>query len=555
MTSQDIILTIELIVILLTIAAIVGIIARRLRMPYTVGLVLVGFFLFIVINWSQSFSEYGFIVGIVDILDEFIHLDPDVTREIILGLLVPPLIFEAAFNLRIKDLLKDWKLITTFAIPGVLITTLLVGFGVHWGVGIPLTAALVFGALIAATDPVAVVALFKSLGVPKRLQVLLEGESLFNDGTAIVIFGIALELAQAKEVTLLSGILDFLLVAGGGILVGVIIGFFISRILTRLDDYLIETALTFILAYGVYFLAENIHVSGVLAVVAAGLVNGSIGPKSMSPTTRIVVSNFWEFAAFIANSLIFLLIGLVVDPVLLLQNWQAILVAILAVLAARAIVIFGFSSFSRSISFRWKSVLFWGGLRGAISLALALGLGAQYAQLRAMTFGVVIFTLLIQGTTMGGLVKKLKLNQNTLGQNIYMIRQARAAATQAAHNRINALRNEGLISNHTFDLVDPVLRTELFRLRGLIRGVLEKEPDVAAEELDMAWREALRSERSTINTLLQSGMVSEENYEKMISQIDLALDKEMIDWESAEEYHQDLDDLLDKLEAEMTKQG
>lgn len=554
MTSQDIILTIELIVILLSIAAIVGIIARRLRMPYTVGLVLVGFFLFVVINWSQSFSEYGFIVGVVDILDEFIHLDPDVTREIILGLLVPPLIFEAAFNLRARDLLKDWKLITTFAIPGVVITTLLVGFGVYFGVGIPLTAALVFGALIAATDPVAVVALFKSLGVPKRLQVLLEGESLFNDGTAIVIFGIALELAQAKEVTLLSGMLDFLLVAGGGILVGIIIGFIISRILTRLDDYLIETALTFILAYGVYFLAENIHVSGVLAVVAAGLVNGSVGPKSMSPTTRIVVSNFWEFAAFIANSLIFLLIGLVVDPVLLLQNWQAIIVAILAVLAARAIVIFGFSSFSRSISFRWKSVLFWGGLRGAISLALALGLGAQYAQLRAMTFGVVIFTLLIQGTTMGGLVKRLKLNESSLGHNIYMIRQARAAATQAAHNRINTLRNEGLISNHTFDLVDPVLRTELFRLRGLIRGVLEKEPDVAADELDMAWREALRSERSTINTLLQSGMISEENYEKMISQIDLALDKDMINWESAEEYHQDLDDLLDKLEAEMTKQ-
>jgi CPA1 family monovalent cation:H+ antiporter len=554
MTSQDIILTIELIVILLSIAAIVGIIARRLRMPYTVGLVLVGFFLFVVINWSQSFSEYGFIVGVVDILDEFIHLDPDVTREIILGLLVPPLIFEAAFNLRVRDLLKDWKLITTFAIPGVLITTLLVGFGVYFGVGIPLTAALVFGALIAATDPVAVVALFKSLGVPKRLQVLLEGESLFNDGTAIVIFGIALELAQAKEVTLLSGFLDFLLVAGGGILVGIIVGFIISRILTRLDDYLIETALTFILAYGVYFLAENIHVSGVLAVVAAGLVNGSVGPQSMSPTTRIVVSNFWEFAAFIANSLIFLLIGLVVDPVLLFQNWQAILVAILAVLAARAIVIFGFSSFSRSISFRWKTVLFWGGLRGAISLALALGLGAQYAQLRAMTFGVVIFTLLIQGTTMGGLVKRLKLNENTLGQNIYMIRQARAAATQAAHNRINTLRNEGLISNHTFDLVDPVLRTELFRLRGLIRGVLEKEPEVAADELDMAWREALRSERSTINTLLQSGMISEDNYEKMISQIDLALDKDMINWESAEEYHQDLDDLLDKLEAEMTKQ-
>lgn len=541
MTSENIILTIELIVILLTIAALVGILARRFRMPYTVGLVIVGTLLFVVVNWSQSLGEYGFIKAIVEILDEFIHLDADVTREIILGLLVPPLIFEAAFNLKTTDLLRDWKIVATFAVPGVLFTTLLVGYGVHWGVGIPLSAAFVFGALIAATDPVAVVALFKSLGVPKRLQVLLEGESLFNDGTAIVVFGITLELAQMHEVSLLSGMLQFLMVAGGGIAVGLLVGWVISKLLSRLNDYLIETALTFILAYGVYFLAENIHVSGVLAVVAAGLINGNVGPHSMSPTTRIVVSNFWEFAAFISNSLVFLLIGLVVDPVVLINNWQAVLVAILAVLVSRAIVIFGFSMFSQSIPFRWKSVLFWGGLRGAISLALALGLGAAYAELRAMTFGVVLFTLLVQGTTMGGWVRKLKLNQSTSGQNIYMIRQARAAATQAAHDRINKLRNEGFISNHTFDLVDPVLRTELFRLRGIIRGILEKEPDVAAEELDFTWREALRTERATLNNLFKNGLISEENYEKMITQIDTAMDENFINWESADQYHDNLD--------------
>ena len=214
MTSENIILSVEVIILLLTIAIIMGIAARRLRMPYTVGLVLVGLLVFVVANWLNLLEDYPYLKGILDLFDELIHLDPDVTREIILGLLVPPLIFEAAFHLRSKDLRRDWKIIASFAIPGVVITMVLVGFGVVIGTGIPFSTAIIFGALISATDPVAVVALFKTLGVPKRLQVLLEGESLFNDGTAIVAFGIALEIAQHKQVTALSVVLDFLLLPG-----------------------------------------------------------------------------------------------------------------------------------------------------------------------------------------------------------------------------------------------------------------------------------------------------------------------------------------------------
>ncbi len=541
MTSENIILSIEVIILLLTIALIVGIAARRLKMPYTVGLVIVGLLVFVVANVFNLLDDYPYLKGVHELLDELIHLDPDVTREIILGLLVPPLIFEAAFHLRSKDLRRDWKIIASFAIPGVVLTTLLVGYGVVIGTGIPFSTAIIFGALISATDPVAVVALFKSLGVPKRLQVLLEGESFFNDGTAIVAFGIALEIAQHQQVTGLSVLLDFFIVAGGGILFGLLLGWFVSKIITRLDDYLIETALTFVLAYGAYFLAESFHVSGVLAVVAAGLVNGNIGPRSMSPTTRIVVANFWEFAAFIANSLIFLLIGLVVDPMLLFQNWKAILVAIVAVLVSRAIVIFGFSAINRTIPKKWQLVLFWGGLRGAISLALALGLGG-YPELRAMAYGVALFTLLVQGVTMGSLVNRLKLKKINPDQELYLLRQARMVSTQAAQNRMDELRVDAFISEHTWEMVSHVLQSEFSQLRSIIKKTLEQEPDIAASELDLAWREALQMERLTLNHLFSDGKISEAHYLRFAAKIDAVLDNDTINWDNMIRYHEDLEE-------------
>jgi CPA1 family monovalent cation:H+ antiporter len=357
----------------------------------------------------------------LNLLDELIHLNDQLVRQIILGLMLPPIIFEAAFHLHFDDLRQDVGPITLFAIPGVIITTLLVGGVVAWGIKIDFATAAVFGALIAATDSVAVVALFWALGVPRRLRVLLEGESLLNDGTAIVVFGIALSISNGESLQLTSSIIDFVITVGGGLLIGIVFGWVISVIIQRLDDYLIETALIFILAYSTYITAENAGVSGVLAVVAAGLLSGNIGLRSMSATTRIVVENFWEFTAFIANSLVFLLIGLVVDPRVLWSNKWIILLAILAVLAARAIVVYGFSAVVRNIPFRWQVVLHWGGLRGAITLALALSLSND--DLRAMAFGVVIFTLLVQGTSMGSIVRKLNLAKRSPERESYQRRR------------------------------------------------------------------------------------------------------------------------------------
>jgi CPA1 family monovalent cation:H+ antiporter len=387
----------------LLIASLIGMLVKKLKMPYTVGLVLIGLLLAIIIPAIRERPE------VISPQEIRTFLVPN----LILSLLVPPLIFEAAFHVNTKELRRELKVILTYAIPGVALTMFLVGVVVAWGTSLNLTAALVFGALIAATDPVAVVALFRSLGAPKRLLMLLEGESLFNDGTAIVLFHSMLAIVASGEFRPIHNLIDFIKVAAGGLLIGWFVGWLISRLLNRVDDHLIEISLSLVAAYGAYLIAESLHLSGVLAVVAAGLLSGNVGAHAMSETTKDKLLNFWEYAAFLANTFVFLLIGLMIDLSMVFSNLGAILLAILAVLFARAVVIYGFSRFFKDIHTDNQHVIFWGGLRGAISLALALSLtveelGTGLELLQAMAFGVVLFTLLVQGTTMAPMLRKLK---------------------------------------------------------------------------------------------------------------------------------------------------
>ena len=501
------------IVLLLLIASGVAIASRRFRLPYTVGLVLIG----LALTFMGRFETFP--------------TSPDV----ILALLVPPILFEAAFHIRLDDLRRDFWLILLLAVPGVVITTFLVGGMITWGTGLAVQAALVFGALIAATDPVAVVALFRGLGAPKRLQVLLEGESLFNDGTAIVIFGLILQIAIGKiQFTLAGSVTQFIMVAGGGALIGIVLGMLVSQLIGRIEDPLVETTLTTVLAFGAYLVAETLHVSGVLAVVAAGIVNGNAGPRGMSPTTRLVVFNFWEYAAFLANSLIFLLIGLKIDLHVMIQNWQAIGVAILAVLAARAVSIYGFSLFNREIPGRWKHVLYWGGLRGAIALALALSIpedfGPERGRLQAMAFGVVLFTLLVQGFSMDWFMKRLQLIKRTHIQEEYERRHARFVAGRAAYSYLQRMSQQGLISEHTWRRLAPILERQNETLVESVRQVLVSEPAVEAEELDTARREALRAQRNALTGLFRDSVISDEVYAQLVSEVDSALTEQQLSW-------------------------
>lgn len=507
-----------LIIELLLIVSLVAIVVRRLRVPYTVALVIVG----LLITFQQP-------------------LQIDLTPELILALFVPPLVFEAAFHIQFNRLRDNLIPILVLAIPGVLLTTGMVGLIVAAGTNLPLSTAFVFGALISATDPVAVVALFRTLGAPRRLAVLVEGESLFNDGTAIVVFSLMLtaagaalksgETAPANTLDLGRAIVDFVIVSVGGVGVGGLLGWLLSRLIARLDDYLIETTLTTVLAFGAYLIAERLEFSGVLAVVAAGLINGNIGPKGMSPTTRIVLFNFWEYLAFVANSLVFLLIGLDVNIPQIAANIGPIAIAVLAVLISRVAIVYGFNWLiglrGRRVPKPYQHVMFWGGLRGAISLALALSLPASLVGrdlLRVMAFGVVLFTLLAQGTTMQFLLRKLGLVQRAEEKLDYERRHGRLMAARAARERVEQLHREGMITAATWERLAPALDDQVRTHLNAQHELLGQMPSLQAEELEDARREGLRAQRAMLSGLLRDGVISEPAYEELIAEVDAGLE-------------------------------
>jgi CPA1 family monovalent cation:H+ antiporter len=497
---------------MLLVASGVTIFVRRFRIPYTVALVLAGLIL--------SFTP---------------RAEGEVDPDLIMSLLVPPLVFEAALHLSLTELRRNISTLILMAVPGVILTMLLVGVAVSVGAGVSWPMALLFGALIAATDPVAVIGIFRKLGAPKRLTILLEGESLLNDGTAIVLFQVALAAAVTGQFNAVAGLIDFLRVGFGGIVVGLILGWLISRLIDRIDDHLVETTLTTVMAFGSYLVAEDLfHVSGLLAVVAAGLVAGSIGPRGMSPTTRIVLNNFWEYVAFLANSAVFLLIGIQVDFFELLSFWPTILVAIAAVLASRAVVVYLLSRFGRQVPNRWRHVLFWGGLRGAIALALALSIpaeaGPERQTITAMAFGVVLFTLLAQGITMDRLIKRLRIILRSQDQIEYEVRHARAIAERAGFDQLTTLHDAGLISSHTWRNLQERLGERLTVLADAVNEKLQDEPALEIEELITARRESLRAQRSALVDLRRDGVISNDAYEELGVEIDAALEIGLRGW-------------------------
>jgi Na+:H+ antiporter len=398
--------TVSTLVVLFCIATAVAVAVRHLRVPYTVALVIV-----------------GLAIGALHVVDA-----PRLTKELLFTVFLPGLLFEAAFHIEPAAFRRMWMAITALAIPGVVaavgITAVLVIVSLHglnivpgftWG------AALIFAAIIAATDPVAVTALFRQLSAPGDLLVLVEGESLFNDGTSIVFLSLILAYVEGVPSTAMSLVGNFIVIAGGGALVGIAVGAIVTQVIRRVDDPMIEITLTTIAAYGSFALGEDLHVSGVIATVVAGMLCGRYGRAHMSAATHDAVELFWEFVAFALNSVVFLLIGFEVSITSLGASWREILVAYAAVLITRAVIVFGGRLLWRPLRRRgetpppisWSVVLVWGGLRGALSMVLALSLGAALtdrALVVTMTTGVVLLTLLVQGLTMAPLLRRFGLS-------------------------------------------------------------------------------------------------------------------------------------------------
>ncbi len=370
---------------MLLIAAVVAIATRRLNLPYSVGLAAVGILLGI-LPYSPRIS---------------------LTRDLLFTVLLPPLIFEAAFYINWKLLRRDLGVIVALATFGVALSAGVTTVGMHYLAGFQWVSAGVFGVLIAATDPVAVIATFKEAGAGGRLRLLVESESLFNDGTAAVAFGVALEFLTGQAPGALQSIFQFIITAGGGILCGGIVAGAALALAGRTQDHLVEITLTTVAAWGSFLLAEHFGASGVLASMAAGLIVGNVGSMGvMTSRGKEAAQAFWEFAAFVANSLVFLLMGMQVAHENFVAVWLTAVIAIALVLLGRAAAVYpvcGLFHWSTArVPWREQHILFWGGLRGALALALSLALPADMPQrdtIITLSFAVVTFSIFVQGVS------------------------------------------------------------------------------------------------------------------------------------------------------------
>ncbi len=378
---------------LMLLATAVAMLGRFIKIPFTIALVLCGL---------------G--VGLLGLLPGT-HLNPD----LLFALFLPPILFDAGININLHLLKKQWFPITVFAVLGTIIATFVVGGAVYYVVGLPWLAALLFGAIISPTDPISVLAIFKELGADEQLSNLIEAESLFNDGVAVVLFIIISGLLAGDNFNSLSAVFSFITTIGGGALIGLVIGGIASRITREYDDHLVEVMLTTVVAFGSYLAAEHFHVSGVFAVVAASIVVGNYGmTKGMSVISQVAVLSFWEYIAFAVNSAVFLLVGLEESYITLGLTGLLVFAAILAVLFGRVVSVYGLGGLLNLIGpqvpVSWRHVQVWSGLRGALSMAMVLGLdpALPYRSLLInMTFAVVLFSLVVQGLTIKPLLKRL----------------------------------------------------------------------------------------------------------------------------------------------------
>lgn len=498
-----------ILIILLMIATVVALVTQKLRIPYVTGLVLAG-------------------LPITEVFSRRIGLDP----SLVLNLFLPILIFEAAINTDTSRLRSTFKPVALLAGPGSIFSSAIIAVLVKFGLGLGWIPALLIGVILANTDTVSMIAVFKEIRVPSRLSTIVEGETLFNDAAALVLFNLILAVYATGSLTVAEGVQELLMVALGGAAVGAILGYLSLPIFVRLNDPLSSLLLTVALALGTFQVGQFLGVSGAVAVVIAGLIFGNLGlSRSPSASDRITLLGFWEYAGFGVNTFIFLLIGISINPGTLLRILPSILLVIATYQLGRILSVYpllaGLRWLDRPIPLRWQHVLFLGNIKGSLSMALAVSLPLTLPErndIIALVFGAVLFSLVGQGLSLPWLVKRLKISRVSEVIQQAGELQIQLIASKSAQDELDSLLKSGVLPKAVYEELWASYQARVAQSERVLRDLYNQHRTGPLKSerigLDTIRRRLLLAEKGAVRDALRKQIVPEDLVQRYIKELD-----------------------------------
>jgi Na+:H+ antiporter len=515
-------------VVLLFVATLSSVVFKRLKIPYTIGLVFVGIVFYNVCGAIPAFQQFR-------------HLR--LNYDLIMFALLPSLIFSAAINIDSKLLFKNLNPTFLLAGPGLVVSTLITSLIMYYLTPLDLAGSLLFGALISATDPVAVISLFEIVGAPKRLRMLVDGESLFNDATAIVMFTLMQKVVLAGTAfsifTLGTAASDFVFIFFGGLFVGAVTGYIMAQILLFIkNDTMVATALSAIVAYTAFIFAEKVmEVSGVMACLGAGMVISHYSSSRFTVKTQNYLKQFWKFVSFIANSYIFILLGFTEKFYLFSTQirdfsiLKCIIWGIIAIQLSRAIIVFGICPLiglrdkNKKIDWKYQILMFWGGLRGAVPLALVFSLPENLPHrllIIQITLGVVIFTLLVQGGTISKMLSIFKLDRASLFKR-FSKNHALLLTYKHGMKKLKELAATWDFPPETVEQLKNKYKKKIKDQNLKLNNIVENKDEEKHALRRSIWTQALRVERNSLRELFESGFIREN----LFRGLDFCMDQQL----------------------------
>ncbi len=503
------------IILMLIIACGVSLLLMRVKMPYSTALVVAGL----------AIGYFKLIPGV--------KLDP----EVVMYLFLPILLFEGAISTNLTRLKENFWPIFVLSVPGVAVSILIIGTLIHFLLNLPWVLSFLLGSIIAPTDTISILSILKTLKIPPRLGTIMEGENLFNDGVALVLFRTILAIVFTHEINYVQIGFGLAFSIVGGLMIGFGMGYIASIILKPVKDNMVEIMITAVLAVSSYLVAESFHVgplyaSGVIAVVAAGLMIGSYGWKNaLSPSTQIALGSFWQFAGFLVNSLVFLMVGLAADIHSILSSpstLSMIFMVFLAMLAGRILTIY--PSFWITNLFgkvhvpaKWQHIFVWGNIKGSLSLALAIGLPLNTPQrdlLISLVLGVVLSSLILQGLTLRYFIRWLRVNILPTSQFEYEQKTGQILVSRHVQEELTRIHEDGLISRQVYNHLRSRYQIVATRAEKELKKLQEELPSLEEEEFLLVEERMVKLEKNIITNALREGVLSYEAAKELLDRAD-----------------------------------